>query len=112
MANLAQVDPGLVDIANDFIFTKLWTRPGISFEDRMLVAIVAMACDDKPTQLKNYLHSALQDGMEPMRIHEALVMLTALVGFPTALNALWVWKEVVHSERRRGLEVNCPIAHE
>jgi len=105
---LGAIDPRLVGWADDWIFGQVWDDQG-AFEDRVLVAITALAATSKPDQLRNYLHGALQDGMDPRRIHEALMMLVVYVGFPTALQALVVWQEVVASARRRGVEIDVPI---
>ena len=75
--------------------------------ERLQVRI--LAATNKPGQLKNYLHGALQDGMDPRRIHEALVMLVVYVGFPTALQAMVVWQEVVTAARTRGMVVDVPV---
>jgi 4-carboxymuconolactone decarboxylase len=108
-AHLTAIDPRLAEWADGFIFGDVWARPGLEFEDRQLVAIVALAATGKPDQLRNYLHGALQDGFDPTRIHEALLMLPVYVGWPTALQALVVWQEVVRSVRRRGRVVPVPI---
>lgn len=103
---MASLDPQLPVWADDFIFGQLWGREGISFEERMLVAITALAATEHTDQLRNYLHGALQDGMSARKIHEALVMMVVYAGFPTALTSLVVWKEVVAAARRRGLELD------
>jgi 4-carboxymuconolactone decarboxylase len=108
-ANLAAIDPRLARWADGFVFGDVWAEPGLTFEDRQLVAIVALAATGKPDQLRNYLHGAIQDGFDPVRVHEALVMLVVYVGFPTALQSLLVWQEVVRSVRRRGGVVEVPI---
>ncbi len=108
-ANLGGIDPRMAGWADGFIFGDVWNREGLTFEDRMLVAIVALAATAKPDQLRNYLHGAIQDGIDPRRVHEALVMLVVYVGWPTAIGALAVWREVVQSERRRGREVDVPV---
>ena len=91
---LASLDPDAAAWADEFIFGTVWDRPGLEFEDRMLVAITALAAQGNSAQLRNYLHGALQDGMPPGKIHEAMLMLVVYCGFPTALGALGVWKEV------------------
>lgn len=106
---LAGVDPGLAEWADDFIFGQVWSRNGLSFEDRVLVAIVALAATNKPNQLRNYLHGALQDGIEPIRIHEAITMLVVYVGFPTVLEAMATWQSVVRSARKKGMTIDVPI---
>jgi 4-carboxymuconolactone decarboxylase len=106
---LGSIDPRMAEWADGFIFGDVWARAGIAFEDRMLVAIVALAATERPNQLRNYLHGALQDGMDPRRIHEALLMLVVYVGWPVALQSLVVWQEVVHSARKRGVEMDLPM---
>jgi 4-carboxymuconolactone decarboxylase len=86
---LAALDPDLLEYADGFIFGSVWNEhPDLPFEDRMLVAITALATTGQTTQLGNYLHGALQDGIRPARIKEALKMLVVYAGFPTAINAL------------------------
>jgi 4-carboxymuconolactone decarboxylase len=106
---LGAIDPRLADWADGFIFGDVWNRDGAVFEDRLLVAIVALAATDKPNQLRNYLHGALQDGMDPRRIHEALLMLVVYVGWPTTLQSLIVWQEVVRAARKRGAVIDLPM---
>ena len=106
---LGAIDPRMAEWADGFIFGDVWNREGADFEDRMLVAIVALAATERPNQLRNYLHGALQDGMDPRRIHEALLMLVVYVGWPVALQSLVVWQEVVRSARKRGAEIDLPM---
>lgn len=92
---LAALDPDLLEWADGFIFGQVWSKDeAISVEDRMLVAIVALACTGHLTQLRNYLHGALQAGIDADRLQEALKMLVVYAGFPTALSALGVLHEV------------------
>ena len=102
---LAALDPEVAGWADGFIFDDVWGREGISQDERMLVAITALAACKNPGQLKNYLHGAVQAGTDPQKIHEALVMLVVYCGFPTALQALVVWKDVVDAERRQGTKI-------
>ncbi len=93
-AALAELDPDLLQWADGFIFGQVWAGEGLAFDDRMLVAIVALASGGHHVQLRNYLHGALQAGIDPDRIHEALKMLVVYAGFPTAIAAMAVLKEV------------------
>lgn len=102
---LSALDPGLGEWADGFIFDQVWGREGISQDERMLVAITALAAGKNGNQLRNYLHGAVQAAVDPQKIHEALVMLVVYCGFPVALQALVVWKEVVEAERRRGTTI-------
>jgi 4-carboxymuconolactone decarboxylase len=105
-AELAKVDPGLAGFADGFIFGDIWGRPGLDFQERMLVAITALAATGHPNQLKNYLHGALQDGIPASKIHEVFVMLTVYCGFPTSLDGQILWQGVLASARRQGLDID------
>jgi 4-carboxymuconolactone decarboxylase len=109
-ANVGSIDPRLARWADDFIFGDVWTDEGLAVDDRQLVAIVALAATGNTGQLRNYLHGALQDGFDARRLHEALLMLVVYVGWPTAIGAMDVWRDVVLSARRRGVEVDVPVA--
>ena len=105
-AALTALDPGMAEWSDGFIFGEVWGREGISQDERMLVAITALAAGKNPDQMRNYLHGAIQAGISPKKIHEALVMLVVYCGFPTALQALKVWGDVVAAERRRGTNID------
>jgi 4-carboxymuconolactone decarboxylase len=91
---LASLDADLAEVADDFIFGRIWSREGMEFSERVLVAITALAAGGHQEQLRNYLHGALQDGVEPEKLHEALTMLVVYCGFPQALAALATWRSV------------------
>lgn len=103
---LAALDPQLAEWADSWIFGEVWARPGLPHDERMLVAITALASTGKTTQLRNYLFGAVEAGVSARKIHEALVMLVVYCGFPTALAAIVVWKDVKDSARRRGIELD------
>lgn len=105
-AKLASLDPGLADMADEFIFGRIWGRPGLDQDDRILVAITALAATGKEAQLRNYLWGAVQVGMSARRIHEALVMMVVYAGFPNGVAALDCWKGVVDSAVRQGLDLD------
>ena len=105
---MRSIDPRLLEWADGWIFGNVWDDKS-DFQDRMIVAIVALAATGKTQQLKAYLHGALQDGIPPRRVHEALMMLPVYVGFPTALAALILWQEVVQASRQRGTTIDLPV---
>lgn len=106
---LGSMDEGLANLTNEFVFGQVWGRPGLSHEERMLIAISALAATDHPNQLRNYLHGALQDGIDPVKIHETVIMMCVYGGFPVALEALTEWRSVVRKARSQGVVVDLPI---
>jgi len=101
------LDEDMFEWTEEFNFGTVWTRPGLDFETRILIAITSLAVQGGP--IRNYLHGGIQAGIDPKRIHETLVMLTPYAGFSVAMDALQVWGDVVRSERRRGNVVDCPV---
>ena len=105
---LAELDPTLLRWTDSFIFGDVWTRPGLEYEQRMLVAITALATQGHSSQLRNYFHGALQAGIPTEAIKEALLMLCVYAGFPVALNALVLFRQVLASEARRATPPEKP----
>ena len=85
---------------------QFWGRPGLSHDERLVVAITALAATEHPDQLRIYLWGALQAGIPASKIREALTMLVVYVGFPTAVSSLEVWKQVTDDARRKGIELD------
>lgn len=106
---LHDLDPQMADWADRFIFGEVWEREGLGHQERMLVAIAALGANGNLAQLRNYLFGALFDGIDPRKVHETLVMLAVYAGFPRAISAVDLWREVVVSARRQGLDVDIDI---
>lgn len=107
-AAVAALDPGLAEWVDRFVFGDVWGRPGLSEPERMLVAVSALAATGHSDQLRAYLFGALHAGVPAVKLHETLVMQAVYAGFPAAIGALGVWREVVSAARRQGLEVELP----
>lgn len=102
-AVLRSIDPQVADWADDFIFGQVWGRPGLSQDERMLVAITALAAGGHTHLMKNYLHGALQAGIPPRKLHEALTMLIVYSGFPPTVAALSEWRKVFDAAVKQGV---------
>jgi 4-carboxymuconolactone decarboxylase len=101
-AALVELDPTLGRWADNHIFGDVWEGDALSFDDRMLVAIVALATLGRRNQLRNYLHGALQDGRRPEELREVMRMLTVYAGFPTAIEAMAELDAVLAGAGRQG----------
>ena len=93
-AALAALDPDLLRWADGFIFGDVWSGDAIGFDERMMVAIVALASTGQQAMLRNYLHGAFQAGIAAERIRESLKMLVVYIGFPAAIGAMATFDEV------------------
>lgn len=105
---LVGLDPQVASWVDDFVFGAVWARPGLEFDDRLLVAIAMLAAGRHPDQLRVYLYGALQAGVPAMKIREVLVMLVVYAGFPAALQALTLFQEVLASSDPVGTHPATP----
>ena len=104
LAALEAIDPRLAEWSDSFVFGQVWADSHLSFEEQMLVALTALGAKGQVMQLRSYLHGALQSGLDPDKIQDALVMLVVYSGFPNALNVLAEWRSVRSSHERRVAE--------
>ena len=100
-AALEALDPDLGRWANEFVFGEVWADDALAFDERMLVAVTALATLNRRNQLRNYLHGALQAGVPAEKLREAMKMLTVYAGFPVAIEALVELDAVFAARERR-----------
>lgn len=95
LASLDGVAPDLAKYIIEFAFGDIYRRPGLDMRQRQLVTITALATlGDSQKELRVHLHASLKVGLTPVEIIEALMQCAVYAGFPRALNAVWVAKEV------------------
>ncbi|QGY38619.1 carboxymuconolactone decarboxylase family protein [Pseudodesulfovibrio cashew] len=95
VAAIEEVAPGAGRLLLEFPFGDVYSRPGLGLKERELVTIAAMAAMGTCTpQLRVHVNGALNVGWTREEVVEAFVQLTVYAGFPAALNALFLAKEV------------------
>ena len=94
-AKLDEIAPDMTKYIKEFAFGDIHSRPGLDKKYRELVIISAIATlGHAPLELKSHVNMALNVGWSRQEIIEALMQLTVYTGFPTAINAIFVAKEV------------------
>jgi 4-carboxymuconolactone decarboxylase len=93
-ALLGDVAPKLAQLTDDVLFGDVWARPGLSPRDRSLVTVSALIALNRPDQLRSHLARALDNGMSKEEISEALTHLAFYAGWPNAIGAAGVAREV------------------
>ena len=81
----------------EFCFGDTWGRPGshLDLKTRRLLTIAALTAMGRERQLRGHISGALQQGITPEEITEALVHLIAYCGFPAGLTALQIANDVM-----------------
>lgn len=92
--------PKFSELTDSVLFGDVWKRPGLSARDRSLVTVTAIAALNRPEQLRFHLAEALANGVTRDELVETLTHLAFYLGWPLAVNALLVAKDVTESVER------------
>jgi 4-carboxymuconolactone decarboxylase len=76
------------------MFGDVWERPGLSKRDRSLVTVTALIAMNRPDQLRSHLARARENGLTEEELVEAITHLAFYAGWPSAVTAVSVAKEV------------------
>lgn len=100
--SLADIAPDLGRYIVEFGFGDLYSRPGLDLKSREIATVAALtAMGNAAPQLKVHINAALNVGVSETEIVEIIIQMVAYAGFPAALNAMALAKEVF-AEREAG----------
>lgn len=91
------VAPKLGDYTNDVLFADLWRDPGLTARDRSLVTVASLIAQGQAPQLPFHLNRAMDNGLTRTEASEVVTHLAFYVGWPKAMSAVGVFKEVFDS---------------
>lgn len=91
---LGDIAPKLADLTDEVLFGDVWARPGLSRRDRSLVTVSALIAMNRPDQLRSHMALARQNGLTRDELVEALTHLAFYAGWPSAVTAAGVAKDV------------------
>ena len=94
------VAPGLVRHTTDLLFNDLWLRPDLAPRDRSLVTVSALIAAGQVAQMPFHLNRAMDNGLTQSQAAEAITHLAFYVGWPNAMSALPVAKEVFEKRQK------------
>lgn len=92
---LASISPDLAKYTIEFPFGDIYQRPGLDIQKREIATVSALtAMGNCLPQLNVHINAALNVGCKPEEITEVIIQMAVYAGFPAALNAMFVAKEV------------------
>jgi 4-carboxymuconolactone decarboxylase len=97
------VSPALAEFTDSTVMGEVWNRPGLSPRDRSVVTVSALIARDQASQLPTQVNRALDNGVTPGEISEIITHLAFYAGWPSALSAVTVEREVF-ADRAIGLD--------
>src|SRR3984893_14782976 len=86
--------PKLAEIADTLIYGEVWERPQLSKRDRSLITVAALMAMGREAQLVRHIEPALNNGVTKDEIAELITHLAFYSGWPTAMTAASIAKEV------------------
>jgi 4-carboxymuconolactone decarboxylase len=91
---MGDIAPKLAELTDNVLFGDIWARPGLSRRDRSLVTVSALIAMNRPDQLRSHMTLGRQHGLTQEEMVEALTHLAFYAGWPSAVTAAGVAKEV------------------
>jgi 4-carboxymuconolactone decarboxylase len=91
---IGDFSPKMVQLTDDVLFGDVWARPQLSPRDRSLITVSALIAMNRPEQLRSHLARARDNGVTQEEIVESITHLAFYAGWPNAMTAIGVAKEV------------------
>jgi 4-carboxymuconolactone decarboxylase len=91
------IAPKLVELAEEVVYGDVWERPGLSKRDRSLITVATLIALGRERQLVGHLGRALDNGLSKDEISELITHLAFYAGWPAAMTAALVAKDVFAS---------------
>lgn len=91
---IGDIAPKLVELTDNVLFGDVWERTELSKRDRSLVTVSALIAMNRPDQLRSHLALARQNGVTQDELIETITHLAFYAGWPNAVTAISVAKEV------------------
>ena len=85
----------LAQLALDFAFAGVWSRPGLDRRTRSIATMSILITTGQTHELKNHVRAGIANGVTPKEIEELIIHASAYVGLPTAGIAMQAATEVL-----------------
>jgi 4-carboxymuconolactone decarboxylase len=97
---IGDIAPKLTELTEDVLFGDVWERPGLSKRDRSLATVSALVAMNRTEQLPFHLQRAVENGVTKDELVEAITHLAFYSGWPTAMSAMMIAKQVLNDRTR------------
>jgi 4-carboxymuconolactone decarboxylase len=103
--SLKDIAPDLGRYTIEFPFGDVYSRPGLDLKSREIATVAALTIlGHILPQLKVHINGALNVGCTREEVVEIIIQMAIYAGFPAALNAMSITKEVFEARDRNGLK--------
>lgn len=91
---LGGLAPKLAELTDEVLFRDVWERKELSKRDRSLVTVAALIALNRTEQLRFHLQRAVENGVKQQELIEVITHLAFYSGWPCAVSAAMMAKEV------------------
>jgi 4-carboxymuconolactone decarboxylase len=92
--DMQAVTPPLAAYTDDVLFGDVWKRTELAPRDRSLVTVAALIAGGHTQQMPGHFNRALDNGVKPSEIAAVITHLAFYCGWPRAVSAVGVAKDV------------------
>jgi len=105
---MGDLAPKLAELTDDVLYGDVWARPQLSQRDRSLVTVSALIALNRPEQLRSHIARARANGVTREELIEAITHLAFYAGWPSAVTAVTVAREVLATSSDAGEQPSAP----
>lgn len=91
---LKDIDPDLAALITDVVYDDVFAREGLELKTKELLAVAHLISVGSEAELKTHMYGALYCGSSLRELKETILHAAMFVGFPRALAAMKVLKEL------------------
>ncbi len=95
---IGDFSPKMVSLTDDVLFGDVWERAELSKRDRSLITVAALITGGNTEQLSGHLMRAKGNGLTETELKEVIIHLAFYAGWPKAMSALTVAKQIFEGE--------------
>jgi 4-carboxymuconolactone decarboxylase len=81
------------ELATEFCWGHIWSRPGLERRDRSLINLAMMSALNRPHELKLHVKGALANGVTREEIREVFLQVAIYCGVPAAIDSFRIARE-------------------
>jgi 4-carboxymuconolactone decarboxylase len=92
---VGDVAPPLAQLTDDILFVDAWQQPSaLPNRDRSLITVASLVTSGSIEELGGHLKLAMEEGLTQAELTEAIIHLAFYAGWPRAMSAIRVARQV------------------
>lgn len=90
------------ELVTQFCWGEVWTREGLSRDKRSLLNIGMLSALNRSSELGTHIRGAINNGLTPTEIREALLQVAVYCGMPAGLEGFKISEAVINDMIEKG----------